>query len=391
MKIKIGNTGFRKVLVLSTAVLALQTGCGNKQSNSGNLNDTESPEKNDQNTFEISKTQFDSSNMTLTKFEIKDFYDIVSATGNFDVPPNNRVSISSFYGGIVKDINLHPGNKVKKGQKLFTLSNPELIEIQKDFLESKGQLVYLKSDFERQKDLFEDRSTSEKIYLKAESDYQVILARYESLRKKLELMDLNPNTLNAENIKSNISIYSPVSGYISSIDISSGIFLDPMSVAMVIINRDHLHLELNIFEKDIHTIKKGQLVRFRIQEEQNIEYQGEVYLVNPTVDPQKRMATIHVHIEDETNEKFIPGMYVEADIYTSSKKAIALAEEALVQVGKQYFVLKRLKNEGSSYDFVKLEISPGRKTKGYIEILNLSEIGKDTEFLKAGAFDLIVE
>src|SRR5690606_34484631 len=120
--------------------------------------------------YELSTRQFQSSNMELGTLEATSFHTVVKAIGIFDVPPEHIASVSAYYGGTVKEIRLLPGEYVKKGQTLFVLENPDYVQMQQEYLEAKGQLTYLKSDFERQKNLVRDNITSQKNYLKAESE-----------------------------------------------------------------------------------------------------------------------------------------------------------------------------------------------------------------------------
>src|SRR5690606_5502627 len=112
-----------------------------------------------------------------------------------DVRPQSRAQVGSSFGGTVRQINLLPGQKVRKGQILFTLEDPEYVKMQQDYLESKGQLAYLESDYKRQKDLAQDNVSSQKVFLKAKSEYEVTRGRMASLEKILSLMNINPNTL----------------------------------------------------------------------------------------------------------------------------------------------------------------------------------------------------
>ena len=64
------------------------------------------------------------------------------------------------------------GDKVTKGQALLTLQNTEFLDIQKEYLEVAEQINYLKSEYERQKTLYDEKISSQKNYLKAESDYR---------------------------------------------------------------------------------------------------------------------------------------------------------------------------------------------------------------------------
>lgn len=345
-----------------------------------------------QEIYELSKTQFESSDMKLGKLEMRTFHEVVKANGMFDVPPKNKASVSSYFGGTVKDIQLLTGERVKKGQVLFTLENPDFVQMQQDFLEAKGQLAYLKSDYERQKNLVQDNVSSQKNFLKAESDYTVIRVKVESLSKKLALMNINPNSLSIENIRTTISVTSPINGYVTQVDITRGAFLNSSQSAITIVDTDHLHLELNIFEKDLPKISIGQSIRFRIQEDQSKEYAAFVHLVNKTVDPINRTIGIHGHLSDEKlSSKFSPGMYLEADIYSTSVSKASLPEDAMVDVEGKYYALVLQGTSNKGYSLVKKEIKAGETNNGFVEILNPNDFDDSTQFLAKGAFNLISE
>lgn len=342
--------------------------------------------------YQLSKKQFESSEMKLGKMEMKTFHEVVKATGMFDVPPENRASVSSYYGGTVKIIKLLPGERVKKGQLLFTLENPDFVQMQQDFLEAKGQLTYLKSDYERQKNLVEDNVSSQKSFLKAESDYTVTRVKVESLGKKLTLMNINPNSLALENMQTTVNVTSPINGYVTQVDITRGAFLSPSQSAITIVNTDHLHLELNIFEKDLPKVSIGQPIQFSIQDDRSLKYDAAVHLVNKTVDPTNRTIGIHGHLMDEkSSTKFSPGMYVEADIYSTSLMKMSLPENALVEVEDKYYALVLQDNSTTAFSFVKREIKVGESSDGFVEILNLNDFNDTTQFLTKGVFNLITE
>lgn len=342
--------------------------------------------------YQLSKTQFESSDMKLGKMEMKTFHEVVKATGMFDVPPESRASVSSYYEGTVKNIKLLPGERVKKGQLLFTLENPDFVQMQQDFLEAKGQLTYLKSDYERQKNLVEDNVSSQKSFLKAESDYTVTRVKVESLAKKLSLMNISPDSLTLENIRTIINIYSPISGYVTTVDATRGGFLNQSQSAITILNTDHLHLELNIFEKDLPKVSIGQPIQFSIQDDKSLKYDAAVHLVNKTVDPTNRTIGIHGHLMDEkSSSKFTPGMYVEADIYSTNVSKISLPEDALVEVEDKYYALVLQDNSTTAFSFVKREIKAGESSDGFVEILNLNDFNDTTQFLTKGVFNLITE
>jgi cobalt-zinc-cadmium efflux system membrane fusion protein len=343
-------------------------------------------------TYELTLVQFNSSKMELGKLEMGSFHDVVKTNGMFDVPPENRAEVSCYFGGTVKDIKLLPGQRVKKGEVLFILENPDYVQMQQDFLEAKGQLMYLESDYERQKNLAKDNVSSQKNYLKAESDYTVTRVKVESSSKKLALMNINPDTLTIENIRTTVNVVSPISGYVTDVAISRGSFLNPLSLAVSIVNTEHLHLELNIFEKDLAKVKIGQPIQFRIQNDNGNDYKAIVHLVNKTVDAEKRTVGIHGHLSNEKlASKFNPGMYVEADIYTSSSSRMSLPQTALVEAQGKHYVLVLQNAANNGYTFLKREVQTGLFNNDQIEILNTQDFKEDTQFLVDGAFNLITE
>jgi len=192
----------------------------------------------------ITSTQFSFNGMQLDSLKRRDFSHLVKTTGIFDVPPENKASVSAYFGGYVKQISLLPGQEIKKGQLLFTLENPDYLKMQEDFLVAKGQLAYLKSDYLRQKSLASENVTSQKNFMKAESDFKVTSAKYESLRRNLLMMNINPDKISESNMQSTITISAPISGFISGVRAEKGMFLDPSDVAVTITNNEHLHILL---------------------------------------------------------------------------------------------------------------------------------------------------
>lgn len=341
-------------------------------------------------THSLSDTQFQFSNMELGKLEMHNFNQIVKANGMLDLPPQSHVSISPYYGGYIKMIDLLPGQAVKKGQTVLVLENPEYVQFQQDFLEVQSQLKYLKSDYERQKALYADNVSSEKNYLKAESDYSVARAKHNALKANLALMNIDANMLTLDNIQTRITLSSPIDGFVTQVNTTMGAYVNPSDVAIVIINNDHLHLELSVFENDISKIAVDQPILFKTHRAKGEVYEATVHLINKAVDAENRSINVHGHLIEEKNETlFSPGMYIEADIITSSASGLALPSEAVVDIDGVHYVLVR--TNPTSHTYLQKEVKVGLTDKEYSEILNYSDFPEGTEFLVKGAFNLIRE
>ena len=382
-KIFNNHLGLKGTLLL---LLVLLASCNSK--NPSEAAETNPSENLDSDTITITESQFAASNMALGKLTLQDFGTSVKANGMFDVPPENKASVSAYFAGYVKNISLLPGDAVKKGQVLFTIENPEYVQTQQDFLESKGRLHYLKSDYDRQKLLLDDNVTSQKSFLKAESEYTVNLVQFQALKKKLGLMNINANTLTGENIRSVISVLSPLSGFVTSIAVDKGMFLNPSDVAMTITNNDRLHIALKIFEKDLPMVKVGQIIKVKLQNDNKQVYEGKVHLVNKAINMEERTIDVHGDLINEEDAKlFAPGMYVEAEIIISTEKFLALPQEAVANIEKDFFVLVKQ----NATLFKRMPVKIGATDNGFVQIINAEDFNSNTEFLTKGAFNLISE
>jgi cobalt-zinc-cadmium efflux system membrane fusion protein len=338
----------------------------------------------------LTQRQFETSAMKLGTLQPYTFGSSIKINGVIDVPPEGRAEISNYYGGYVRNLRLLTGQSVQKGELLFTLENPEYVQMQQDFLETASQLTYLKSDYERQQTLSEENIASRKNFLKAEADYRTAVAKAEGLKKKLALLHIKADAVTPTNLTSQVSIYAPFSGYVTEINTVNGAYLAPADIAVKMINMDNIHLDLHVFEKNIAMLKEGQSIRFRLPDDRQTSFEAEVFMIGKTIEPDNRMVNVHAHLKDEKQgAQFAPGMYVEAEIYSEAEASMALASEAIIEVDGTYFVLIKKEETGAHLRFEKATVVPGMTSGGLTEVLNAEDFPPSTQFLVKGAFNLL--
>ena len=371
-----------KSILLISALLFL--GCANDDNSEVQGEAT----KNNDSIY-VSKSQFENAQMKLGHLLEKDFELSIHVNGVIDVPPQNVAEISAYSGGYIKNLPLLIGEQVKKGEVLVTLENPEFIHMQQTYLEISQQVAYLKSEYERQKTMLEENITSQKSFLKAESEYRTAMARSSGLKKNLEMLNIDPVSVMKGNIVSVVNIYSPIDGFITEIAVNTGTYVSPADKVMKIINTNHIHLELNVFEKDLHWIKKGQEINFRVPEVSKEYFNGEVHLVGTTIDTKSRIGLVHGHIDEEQEADFTTGMFVEADIITSSDTRLALPEEAVVELEGRNYVLVLESEDADTYTLSPLEVKLESRNNGFVSIQSPLPLNK--RFLIKGGFALLQE
>ena len=336
----------------------------------------------------VSEAQFQSSGMEIASPIEQNFDVVINTTGRIDVPPQNRAKVTSFIGGYVKSTKLLVGDKVTKGQALLTMENTEYLDIQKDYLEVAEQINYLKSEFERQKTLYDEKITSQKNYLKAESDYKKTLGMYQSLRAKLQLLNINPSNVEKGKLTSIVTIFAPITGDIVIMNANVGMPVSPSDVILEIVDTNHLHLELAVFEKDILNVKVGQKITFTVPEATKDIFDAEVHLVGKSIEGNDRTINVHGHLDDNIKQKLLTGMFVEAKIKTSSKKGLSIPVDALLSENDKKFVLLLDNDKNKIFSFKKVAVTVGEKSEKTVEIIPDNQINASSKILVKGVFDL---
>ena len=335
----------------------------------------------------ITKQQFEGEKMAFGTLAEHEFNMTIKVNGMIDVPSHNQSNVSTFVGGYVTKTPLLIGDEVRKGQFLVALENTDFVELQQQYLEVAEQLNFLKAEFTRQKTLYDENITSQKNFLKSESTYKSSLAHYNGLKKKLQMMNINPTAVENGTITSTINIYAPIDGFVTKVNISNGSYVSPSDVMLEIIDTEHIHLELSVFEKDILKVKKNQDINFRIPEASDSTYKARVHLVGTTINPENRRVVVHGHIEND-HTAFIVGMFAEADIIVGSSTGMALPKSAVIQMEDDYFALVLETEEASDYTFKKIKLDIGLQTEDFVEVLNAVSL-KNKKIVVNGTYMLL--
>jgi cobalt-zinc-cadmium efflux system membrane fusion protein len=304
-----------------------------------------------------------------------------------DVPPQQLVTVSIPLGGFLKNTELLQGVRVKKGQVIATIENIDFIQIQQDYLEAKNQFEFARADYERQTELSKENINAQKTLQQAQSNFATWQAKSNALRAKLGMLNINISSLEQGNITNSVNIYSPINGYVTEVNVNIGKYLQPNDILFEIVNTEHLHAELTIFEKDIPKIRIGQKVRFKLANE-STERLATIYLIGRKI-TSERTIRIHCHIDTE-DAQLLPGMYLKANVETGGAEVPSLPDEAIVDYqGKKYIFTVSEKSEAEQH-FTMQEIQTGNNELGYTEIMlpDDSEATK-MEVVVKGAYALL--
>lgn len=286
----------------------------------------------------------------------------LSCSGVIDVPPANQQAIHSPVMGFVRNIRHLPGEQIRKGARLASIEHPDLVRLQRTFLETAVQLPYLQNDKDRKAELSEADAASRKDYELAMSELAVMQSRYEGLKAELQLIGIHTQKLEeTKTIQPAITLSAPSNGQLTQVEVRSGQLVQPSNLLFQITDDSHLHLELEVYAKDLPKVKKGQPVIANLPGLET-PVTGKVHLVNQRIDLEQKTARVHVHL-DERPQRLAIGSFLFAKIQVESRMALTVPEEALIRSGEDAYVFQETDN-----GFLKIPVTPGTAADGYVEI-----------------------
>jgi len=365
-------------LYLSFLIMILGA-CGGKVTESG----TTQAATTNENLVQLTDVQFKNAGIVTGSLIQKEISGVLKLSGKIDVPPQNMVSVSVPLGGYLRSTNLLPGTHVKKGDVIAVMEDQQYIQLQQDYLTGKARIVFLQNDYLRQKDLNKSKSSSDKIFQQAESDYQSQQVMMKALHEKLRLAGINPDHLTKDNITRSISIHSPINGYVSKVNVNIGRYVSPTEVLFELINPTDIHLALKVFEKDLDKIKIGQKILAYTNNIPDKKYQCEIILISKDLSPE-RTAEVHSHFGSYEPE-LLPGMFMNADIQLNSRSVLVLPDDAIVTYDdKQYIFLPKGKSS-----FEMKQVRTGTSESGFTEIISKEKLDNQLCVVN-GAYSLLM-
>lgn len=342
------------------------------------------------NVVSLTAKQYEEINIRLGSISPKNLSNVLKVSGFLKVPPQNKASITSAFGGTIQAILVQEGDPVQKGQTVATLSNPEFILLQQQFLETKAQLVFSEAEFNRQKELSGQNVSAQKTVQQAEANYQGLQAKLNALQQQLSLLNINTSQLTYSNIASSVAVKSPISGNISHIEINIGSNIQPSNVLMDVVDNSQLHLDLFVFEQDLPNVKVDQVVNFTLTNLAGKSYTAKIFSIGSAFENETKTIPVHASITGEKNG-LIEGMNVTASIGIGDHEVAAVPSEALTSSGGNdyVFVLSGASPGPNEYRFERVQVRKGISDAGYTGITPLKTLPADARIVVNGSFYLM--
>ena len=344
-------------------------------------------EEHEEGEIHLTKAQIETMSIQFGDFSQVKINDFVKATGTLGLPPNALTSVSAKANGFIKNSKKYvEGNYIKKGAIMAFLENPDFIQQQQKYLEVAAELVYDHQELERQQTLLAANAGIEKNVQKLKAAVAMKTATLKGVAKQLSYLGINVADLTTDNIVQRIPLPAPMSGYITSINMHNGMYVSPQDKLMEIVNENHLHLELDIFEKDISNIDEGQRISYTVPAMDDQIYDGEVHIIGKEFNTENKTVRIHGHLEKE-RPKFIKDLFVEAKIWLNDQTVQALPEKAVIKDGDFFYIYAtNNSSETKELKFEAIKVIAGKTDNGFTAIKTIDEIPTGMKIVTDGAY-----
>lgn len=365
-------------------ILPVLTSCGGG-------NKEEAPEEHDHahnpNGVQLSARQMKTVDLQFgdfTKIKVSDF---VKATGTIGLPPIGVSSLSAKAAGIISgNKKFIEGSFIKKGEVIAYIENTDFIIKQQEYLESKALLRYKDLELKRQQELVKQKAGVAKNLQNAETEFAILEAKTMGLQKQLSYIGISTKNLTPKSIRSKIPLTAPMSGFITTISLHNGLFVQPEVPLMEIVSDEHLHLELDVFEKDISKIKIGQKISYYVPALGKTKYEGFVSIVGKEFNRENKTVRIHGHLSGN-KPMFLKDLFINSKIWLNDEETLALPEEAIIlDEGSYYIYIAKNNPEADKTEFTKVMVVPGATANGFTTVKIFQELPEGMEIVVKGAY-----
>lgn len=234
------------------------------------------------------------------------------------------------------------GNPVEKGQPLYELYSPQLVNAQEEFV------LALNRNNARLIRASENR-------LRALQIDKTIISQLKRDRK----------------VRQTITFYAPQSGVVDNLNIREGFFVKPGTTLMSVGTLDEVWVEAEVFERQASLVEIGLPVSMTLDYLPSESWQGKVDYVYPTLDPKTRTARVRLRFSNHDG-LLKPNMFAQVVIHANAREGVLMIpREAVIRTGKQNRVVLAL-GEGR---FKSIEVKLGHVGDQYVEINGGLEVG----------------
>jgi membrane fusion protein, heavy metal efflux system len=296
-----------------------------------------------------------------------------SAVGSIDFNENLAVQVFSPYQGKIIKAYVEVGDPVKKGQTLFTIESPDLIQADSNLIAAAGLLELTTHALERAKQLYAVQGIAEKDLQQTISDQQSAEGALNAGRDAVRVFGKSEVEIDAivahHKIDPVLVVPSPIAGRVTARVAQPGLLVQPGNAPAPYTVADVVTVWMlaNVSESNIKYINAGQKVTVSTMAYPGQVYEGEITVVGATVDPNLHTMLIRSEVQNPRRD-LKPGMLANFVIRIGDPVvAPAVPPESVVRAGDGTMTIWVTTDQ---HRFTQRKVKLGLLSDGYDQILD---------------------
>jgi cobalt-zinc-cadmium efflux system membrane fusion protein len=365
--------------VAAIAYWAWHSGEGSKADLGAKSANAEAPNAVPKNpdSVDLSDSQLDS--VKVAPADEREFPVEKEAIGSIDFNEDMAVQIFTPYQGRIIALFGEAGHDVKKGQTLFTIDSPDLLQAESTLIAAAGVLDLDSKNLARLRDLFTTRAVSQHDVEQATSDQQTAQGNLRAARDAVRLFgktDAEIDRIVADrSADSTLVVASPIDGRITARNAAPGLFVQPGNAPApyTVANIDTMWMLANVTEDDSPAFRIGQPVQVRLDAFPGRVFDGKITTIAATVDPTTRRVLVRSEVKDPQHE-LRSGMFANFVIQVGQPaRAVGVPVDGVVREGDGTMTVWVTADRRR---FMRRTVKIGEERHGYREIVEGVQAGE---------------
>ncbi|MDA3897389.1 MAG: efflux RND transporter periplasmic adaptor subunit, partial [Desulfobacteraceae bacterium] len=311
----------------------------------------------------------------------------IKLTGEVLFNQDRIVHLVPRISGVVASVNKKLGDPVKQGEVMAVIHSRELTDIKSEYLSAIERIANAKINFDREKSLWEKKIISERQYLESKQDYIETRIEMQSAERKLHAMGFSEKTIADLPNQPHETLFqyrltAPSDGIIIEKHMVHGELVTTESPVFIIADTTSLWVDLQVYPKDLASVKTGQKV-FVSAQEGSLTAEGVISFLSPVINQETRTAMARVELSDKDNQ-WRSGLFATAIVtldQTNNSDTLIVPKSAIQTInGKPSIFIVRSKG------YFPVAVATGQSNSTQVAILSGVTAGQT--YVSNGSFEL---
>lgn len=243
--------------------------------------------------------------------------------------------------------------QLDQAQAQVNAAQAQVVQAEAQVAQNQAQLTEARERVDRYESLFEKGAISEEELASRRTAVATETGTVGSAVAAVESAEATVRSAQAEVDRLNTQlaqteVLAPESGVIASKTATVGDTANAGSPLFEIISGDRLELAVKVPQTQLAQINVGTTAQITSGSDANLQLQGQVRSIDPTVDPQTRQATVKIGLPG--SERLRPGMFLKAAIAVGSRQGVVVPADAVLPQPDGEFIVYTVSNASRGLD-----------------------------------------